>query len=131
MTKKILGICLLVFFGTLNKNSYCQIIDCFPAIQAEYPGGEDALYKFLSDTIYNGIDFKQIGDTTLQKMFCQFTVTETGKITDVKVVKTSNSKYVDDFVISRLKIMPNWIPGKMNGKPIPQLMTLPIILEME
>ena len=98
---------------------------------AEYPGGELQLYKYVNDSIVTKINTRLLGDTILHKVFCKFLVSDTGEILNPQIVKTSNSKYVDNLIVAQLIQMPRWTPAKESGKNVPQEFTLPIIIELE
>lgn len=59
------------------------------------------------------------------RVFIQFTIDETGNITDVKVIRGVD-KLLDDEAIRVIKSAPAWTPGKQRGKPVKTTMTLPV-----
>jgi periplasmic protein TonB len=88
-----------------------------------FPNGINALYKYLNDKLRypsvareNGID----GTVTLR-----FVVTETGKIEKIEVVRGIGGG-CDEEAIRVVKSMPDWSPGKHQGKAVPVRFTLPI-----
>ncbi|PTQ95148.1 protein TonB [Mucilaginibacter yixingensis] len=87
--------------------------------QPSFPGGNDGLMNFLKQNIHypkgavNG------------KVFASFIVSKAGKITDIKIMRGLNS-VTDAEVIRVLKLMPDWIPGTINGKPADITYTLPV-----
>ena len=87
----------------------------------EYPGGMKALSKYLEGKVADSpMKGKTGGLVTIG-----FTVTETGKVTDVQVLKSdqpSLNKEAERIVSE----MPNWIPGKQRGKPVPVKYSVPV-----
>ena len=60
----------------------------------------------------------------------QFVVSKTGKITNVKVVK-SLDPLGDKEAIRVVESAPDWTPGKINGEPVTSLFTLPINFKLQ
>jgi len=54
-----------------------------------------------------------------------FTVSSTGKISNVRVVKPVHP-LLDAEAVRIIRIMPDWLPGKQNGKPVDVIYQLPI-----
>ena len=87
----------------------------------EYPGGMDALSKYLESKVADSpMKGKAGGLVTIG-----FTVTETGKVTNVQVLESdqpSLNKEAERIVSE----MPDWIPGKQRGKPVPVKYSIPV-----
>lgn len=91
--------------------------------QPSFPGGEEAMYKFLRDNI----EYPQIARELQQQgtIYVQFVLEKNGKITNVKVVRGFSDEC--NAEASRVvKKMPNWSPGKQRGKAVRTMFTLPI-----
>ena len=87
-----------------------------------FPGGMDSLFIFLE----NNICFPITKDTSvLTKVYVQFIVSKKGRIKDIEIIRSGGEEF-DREVIRALKLMPEWIPGRQRGKPIPVIYTLPI-----
>jgi TonB family protein len=89
----------------------------------EFPGGGYAFYNFLADSI----QYPQLAiENKIQgKVYVQFVVEEDGSITNIKVLRGIGGG-CDEEALRVIKLMPNWIPGKQNGKPVRVLYNLPI-----
>ncbi|MFI5202880.1 MAG: energy transducer TonB [Flavobacteriales bacterium] len=59
------------------------------------------------------------------KVYIEFTVKKTGKIANVKV-RRGVSRDIDKEAERVIKQMPDWEPGRLNGKPVNVKMILPI-----
>ena len=57
-----------------------------------------------------------------------FTVTETGKVTDVKVLRGVHED-LDKEALRVVSSSPDWTPGMKNGKPVPITFTFPVIFQ--
>lgn len=91
--------------------------------QPEFPGGLEALYKFLGKNVkYPAMET----DAGIQgRVFVEFVVSNDGSITDV-VLKRGVSGGLDKEAVRVVKTMPKWSPGKMNGKPVKVRYILPV-----
>jgi protein TonB len=91
-------------------------------IMPKYPGGDEALMKFLSKhTVYpEMLRDMEIGG----KVVTQFTVDENGSISDIKVLK-SPDKLFDREVTRVIKLLPLFTPGMQQGRPVRVRFILP------
>ncbi len=94
----------------------------------EFPGGEAALVKFLQQNI----QYPQMErDNDIQgRVFMRFVVMEDGRVDSVKVMRPI-SPGLDKEATRVLKLMPNFIPGKQQGKPVRVYYTLPIVFKLQ
>lgn len=87
----------------------------------EFPGGEDALRKYLiENTKYPKNARKNKISGTVNVLFV---IDENGEIGDV-LVSNSVDPTLDKEAIRVVKNMPNWIPGKIRGKPVKSVQPL-------
>ena len=87
----------------------------------EFPGGEDALRKYLIEhTKYQKNARKNKISGTVNVLFV---IDENGEIGDV-LVSNSVDPTLDKEAIRVVKNMPNWIPGKIRGKPVKSVQPL-------
>lgn len=93
-------------------------------VMPEYPGGIQALYKFIDKTMVYPKEEKKakIGG----KVHLKFIVQETGEIKDIVVTKSSGNENIDKEAIRIVSVMPKWKPGSQEGKPVPVFFNLPI-----
>ena len=89
----------------------------------EFPGGEAALRKYLS----NSVKYPRIAtENGVQgKVYVNFVVDKSGSISNVKVVRGVDSA-LDNEAVRVIKAMPKWIPGKQNGETVRVSYTVPI-----
>ena len=106
------------------ENNILEIAEQFPT----FPGGESALYQFLSQNFKYPEIARQKG---LQGRFIvEFAVRKTGKITDVKIVKGAIGGGCEEEVLRVFKNMPNWIPGKQKGETVNVRFRMPFVLKL-
>ncbi|MBP6515509.1 MAG: energy transducer TonB, partial [Chitinophagales bacterium] len=93
----------------------------------EFPGGDAALLKFLQ----NNIQYPSLErDNDIQgRVIVGFTVFEDGTVGDVNV-KRGVSKGLDEEAVRVVKKLPNFKPGKQQGKPVNVYYSLPIVYKL-
>ena len=87
----------------------------------EYPGGMNALQKYLMDKVASSSMKGKAGG----RVMVGFTVAETGKIKDVHVLQ-SDEEALNREAERIVSEMPDWIPGKQRGRPVPVKYTIPV-----
>jgi len=87
----------------------------------QYPGGFYALGKYVDEMQEK---FAK-SDNVSGKAVVGFTVSATGKVTDIKIVEQDNED-VGWAAAAIATNMKDWSPGKQRGKPVPVKMTLPV-----
>ena len=96
-------------------------------IQAEFPGGTDALMKWLNKNIHypEGAALNDIQGRVIVK----FVVKEDGSIGTVTVVKGVNP-LLDQEAVRVVKKMPKWYPAKNKGVAVSSYFNLPISFKL-
>ena len=93
-----------------------------------FPGGDAALMKYLSSHIQYPT---MAAENNVQgKVVVQFVVTKTGKVGEVKVVR-SVDKDLDREAVRVCKSLPNFVPGRQNGQPVSVWYTLPVTFKLQ
>ena len=93
-----------------------------PEIQPSYPGGINALKKFLEKNLINPSEMEP-GEMVAVNI--KFVVGYDGKLQNFAVVKDGGEIFNKE-VIRVLKKMPQWVPGKSNGQNVPVYFVIPI-----
>lgn len=93
----------------------------------EFPGGESALYDYLSSHINYPAQAAEEG--VQGRVIVQFTITKTGKIENVSVVRGRHPA-LDKEALRVVKSMPNWTPGRQDGRAVNVQHTLPITFRL-
>jgi TonB family protein len=94
----------------------------------EFPGGEKALLKWLSENIIYPTIAQEQG--IQGKVFLRFVVTPDGSVDEVQVIKDLHPA-CDEAAVEGMKKMPKWIPGKQNGNPVYVYYNLPISFKLQ
>lgn len=94
----------------------------------EFPGGNDALNKYLSKSIRypeiaqeNGIQGRVI---------VQFVVEKDGSTAHIEVARGVDPA-LNKEAVRVVKEMPKWKPGKQRGKPVRTKYTLPVVFRLQ
>ena len=95
-----------------------------------FPGGQQALFKYLSDNIKYPVIAQENG--IQGTVVCQFTVNKDGSIVDVEAVKnTSGDAALEKEAIRVIKSMPKWSPGKQRGQAVRVKYTVPVRFRLQ
>jgi TonB family protein len=105
-----------------DKKIY-EVVETPPA----YPGGIDALMKFMSENIKYPAE--AVKDKIEGKVILGFVVDDTGKVTDIRVVR-SVAPMLDAEAIRVVGLMPSWEPGKQKGIPVNVRFVLPVAFKL-
>jgi hypothetical protein len=100
-----------------NREEIFIVVEELP----EYPGGYYALGEYIAEMQKKFVQPNKLSG----KSKIGFTVSETGKVFDVKIVEQDNEeigKAAATFVMN----MKDWKPGKQRGKPVPVKYLLPL-----
>ena len=95
----------------------------------EFPGGQQALFKYLSDNVKYPVIAQENG--IQGRVICQFVVNKDGKIVDVEVVRSGGDPSLDKEAIRVIKSMPPWKPGKQRGKAVRVKYTVPVNFRLQ
>lgn len=97
--------------------------------QPEFPGGMQALMKYLRDNI----NYPRISreNNSQGKTYVNFVVNTDGSIQDVEVMKSAGDMYLDKEAVRVVKTMPKWNPGKQAGKAVRVRFTLPVVFRLQ
>ena len=94
-----------------------------PDEPAEFPGGHQALFNYLSKNIKYPIDALEVGIEG--KVHMRFVVGKDGTVRDVEVVRGIGGG-CEEEAIRVLKRSPKWKPGVVDGKNVDSYFYLPV-----
>jgi TonB family protein len=89
----------------------------------EYPGGMNALMKFIADNLKFPAQAKT--DKVQGTVEVNFFINRNGKVENAKVTKEVHPE-LDTEAIRLIRLMPDWKPGKLEGKGVDVSYTIPI-----
>ncbi len=109
---------------SVNAEEFAKYAEEMP----EFPGGNAALYKYLNNKVrYPEIAYLNGIEGTV---LVQFVVDREGNINRTKIVRNVGGG-CDEEAIRVISLMPKWKPGKMGGKNVAVIFTLPIKFKIE
>jgi protein TonB len=97
----------------------------FAEVMPEFPGGANALIKFILKSIHQPDDL-QPGEQI--KVIASLVVSKTGAVENVKIVSSGRAD-LDKEVLRVINKMPVWKPGMQNGKPVSVYFNLPVTFQ--
>ena len=94
----------------------------------EFPGGLDALSKFIADNI----KYPQLAkeNNITGRVFVSFVVEKDGRVGQVKILRDIGGGCGNDAV-RVVKMMPKWKPGKQRGKAVRTQFNLPVNFDLQ
>ncbi len=95
----------------------------------EFPGGQQALFKYLSENVKYPVIAQENG--IQGRVICQFVVNKDGSIVDVNVVRSGGDASLDKEAVRVIKSMPKWKPGKQRGKAVRVKYTVPVNFRLQ
>ena len=104
--------------------------DVFDVVEEmpQYPGGPQALFEFLSQNVQYPKEAAKAG--IHGRVIVTFVVEKDGSICESKVVKSVDPS-LDAEALRVINAMPNWKPGKQNGKEVRVKYTVPVAFMLQ
>lgn len=100
------------------------IVEKYP----EFPGGDLALLKYISDHI----DYPAIAiENNIQgKVFVKFVVEKDGSISNATIIRGVDPS-LDKEALRVINSLPKWKPGEQRGKPVKVFFNMPIDFQLQ
>ena len=107
-----------------KENRTFDVVDEMP----QFPGGPSQLFEFLARNVNYPTEAEK---ANIQgRVIVTFVVENDGSISGAKVVKSVDPS-LDAEALRVVNAMPNWIPGKQNGKPTRVKYTVPVTFRLQ
>ena len=94
----------------------------------QFPGGENALMHFIMEQVR--YPKQAMLDNVTGKVLVNFIVTASGKIDRIKIAQGIRQD-LDNEALRVIGLMPDWQPGKQDGKAVDVTFTIPIQFKLE
>lgn len=101
---------------------------CDPLYAKESNCSETSMINFMLNNLKYPEEARK--NNIQGRVIVKFIVDKTGKVVDPKVVRGIGGG-CDEEAIKLINLMPNWIPGKHNGKNVSVTFTLPLTFKLE
>jgi len=110
--------------STKTRKSDSVFVDILP----QYPGGTEALYRFIADNIKYPEKAKNA--SVEGKVYASFVIEQDGSVGEMKILKGIGYG-CDEETLRVIAMMPNWTPGMQNNKAVRVQMNLPVSFKLE
>ena len=120
--KTILSLLLFIPVLLFSQQSDMEPVD-FPDKEANFPGGDEAMKKFLAENLEYPEIAMQLGDQG--RVYIEFIVNKDGTLEQVGVLK-GVSKELDSESVRVIKTMPLWTPAELDGEKVRARCRIPI-----
>lgn len=109
----------------VKKEERFTVVEIMP----EFPGGEEALRRFLN----NNIHYPSVAqDNNVSGMiFVRFVVGKDGLISEVETIGAKKGAGLEEEALRVVKKMPKWKPGRQNGENVVVYFNLPINFKLQ
>ncbi len=97
-------------------------------VDPEFPGGNEALYKYLAQNIK--YPEKAKADKIEGRVVVGFVIEKDGSISNAEVRRSVNVE-MDAEALRVINAMPKWQPGTMEGKPVRVHYNIPITFKLQ
>lgn len=116
-------------FDNLGTNSKIKeiisLVTIIPEVEAEYPGGQDQMQKYLIEKVTTKITPAGTAEK-VQNALLKFTIGENGNVMDAKIIRSSTDPEIDAILIEAINAMPKWKPAENElGKKIKREISFP------
>ncbi len=124
--KDVLEVPIPLALNVENPDDF-KIVD-YAERMPSFPGGDKALFEFLS----NNIKYPIIPQENMiqGRVICQFVVNKDGTIVEATILR-SIDPHLDKEALRVIKLMPKWSPGWQDGKTVRVKYTLPVNFKLQ
>jgi periplasmic protein TonB len=111
-------------FTILPGDTVFKRVDVAP----RYKGGNGALYKFIDNNINYPEEAKM--KKIEGKVVVEFVVDRTGRVSNPKIFR-GVYKLLDEEAIRVISLLPKWMPGTIENKPVPCYVKMPVHFKID
>jgi len=86
------------------------VVTMVPEFEAQYPGGNNQLKKYLKENAVKRISDKDAGIMEYGKV--RFAINEKGEAVDARIAKSSGISEIDKLLLDVINRMPKWKPAQ-------------------
>jgi len=131
-----------VQISTVTQEGEKNVVDLPPEVDADegkvftfveempgFPGGDQKLMEYLQKNIKYPMIAKENG--IQGRIYVTFVVDKDGKIKDSKILRGGLGGGLEEEALRVVRSMPDWKPGKQNGRAVQVQYNLPIIFTLK
>lgn len=119
----------VTFFNTIPNEFKPDSIFTFYDVQPQFPGGPDALAKFLKENIV--FPERAVAEEVDGRVIVEFMVGQNGKVSRIKIYKDEVGYQCAESAYRAVEKMPNWSPGRVNDKAVNVWYRLPVYFKVQ
>ena len=129
-TLSVLALLLMVNTNAMaqNKKAANDKVLEKAEVMPEFPGGEQAMMKFVSENVQYPEEAKE--KEISGHVLVGFIVEKDGSVNEVKIVRGIGGG-CDEEAVRVVKAMPKWKPGKEKGKPVRVSYMMPFTFKLQ
>lgn len=110
----------------IDKNNSQQIF-MFVEEMPKFNGGEGKLRDYLSTAVKYPEQAKELG--VQGTVYISFVINEIGEVTEPRVIRGVTTE-LDIAALEAIKKMPNWVPGKQQGRNVSVQYNIPVKFDL-
>lgn len=133
--KKLIIMALMALFGLTTVSAQKTVVakknqQVFDVVEKmpEYPGGQAALFEYLSKNVKYPADAEK--KKIEGRVLVTFVVNTDGSITDIEVVRKTFPS-LDAEAVRVISGMPKWKPGEQKGKKVRVKYSVPLSFRLK
>lgn len=112
---------------SVEKNADEVLETVIVEVLPEFPGGQEAMYRFISENLTYPEKAKDKGIQGI--VYMRFVIDTDGSVTDIEVIRGVH-ELLDAEAKRVLSIMPRWSPASQRGKLVRVTQALPFKFEL-
>lgn len=101
----------------------------FDPQEAHFPGGQEALNKYLKDNLVYPTE--ALKERIEGRVILKFIVNRDGKLSDIESIKEGVDQRLVIEAIRLVRLMPRWIPYQQDGRNLATNMILPVDFKLK
>lgn len=117
-----------VLQDTVSKKDTVDVIFSIVEVEPQFPGGDEAMYSFLSKNIVYPSNAKEKGIEGV--VVVGFVVEKDGRVSNIKVIRSVHES-LDAEAVRLVKAMPRWVPGRQRGVAVRTRFLLPFNFQLK
>jgi protein TonB len=94
----------------------------------QFPGGEKALMKFIAENLK--YPEEALRNNLEGRVMLRFVVSADGSVKRIEVMRSVHP-VLDEEAIRVINLLPDWKPGRQNGKPVPVWFSVPVYFQLK
>lgn len=112
----------------VEENHEDDVVHIRVEVMPEYPGGTDALMRYVAQHIKYPALCAEIG--IQGKVYVSFVVDKDGSVTNVSILRSPDANLSAEAV-RVVSSLPRWTPGRQNGKPVKVSYNIPVNFRLQ